>query len=118
MNNRDKSLAFSKGEFEKISDFIAENAIWTVVEEETFTGKQSILDNCKNVADYFKSVTTKFETLNVIEENNKVVINGTAEFLKDNKRVSYVSASDLYEFSGDGQIQKITSYCIQQDLKS
>ncbi len=118
MNNKDKSLAFSNGEFEKIYGFIADHAIWTVVEEDTFTGKQAILDNCKNVADYFKSVTTKFETLNVIEENNKVAINGTAEFLKDNKRVSFVSASDLYEFNDNDQIQKITSYCIQKDLKS
>ncbi len=118
MNNKDKSLAFSNGKFEKIYGFIADNAVWTVVEEDTFTGKQAIIDNCEKVANYFKSVTTKFETLNVIEENKRVVINGTAEFLKDNERVSFVSASDLYEFNEEDQIQKITSYCIQQDLKS
>ena len=111
MNNKDKSLAFSNGEFEKIYGFIADNAVWTVVEEDTFTGKKAIIDNCEKVANYFKSVTTKFETLNVIEENKKVVINGTAEFLKDNERVSFVSASDLYEFNEEDQIQKITSYC-------
>ena len=62
MNNKDKSLAFSNGEFEKIYDYIADNA----------------------------------------------------EFLRDNKRVSFVSACDLYEFNDNDQIQKITSYCIQQ----
>lgn len=36
-----------------------------------------------------------------------------AEFLRDNKRVSFVSACDVYEFNDDNQIQKITSYCIQ-----
>jgi hypothetical protein len=114
MNNKDKSLAFSNGEFEKIYDYIADNANWTIIEEDTFKGKQAIIDNCEQVGNYFKSVTTKFETISVIEENKKVVVNGTAEFLRDNKRVSFVSACDLYEFNDNDQIQKITSYCIQQ----
>jgi len=42
-----------------------------------------------------------------------VVINGTAEFLRDNKRVSLVLACDVYEFNEKSEIQKITSYCIQ-----
>ena len=114
MTNKDKSIAFSNGEFEKIFGFIADDAIWTVVEENAFNGKQEIIDNCKQVGNYFKSVTTNFETINVIEENKKVVVNGTAEFLKDNKRVSFVSGCDLYEFNDKDQIKKITSYCIQQ----
>ena len=56
-------------------------------------------------------------TLNVIAENGKVAVNGTAEFLRDNKRVSFVSACDLYEFNDKGQILKVTSYCIEQDKK-
>jgi len=71
-----------------------------------FYRQKAIIDNCEKVANYFKSVTTKFETLNVIEENKKVVINGTAEFLKDNERVSFVSASDLYEFNEEDQFKK------------
>jgi hypothetical protein len=59
-------------------------------------------------------VTTDFKTLNIIAEGNKVVINGTAEFLRDNQRVSFVSACDVYEFDDNNQIQNITSYCIQK----
>jgi len=115
MITKEKSIAFSNGEFDKIYDFIADNAIWTVVEENIFNGKQAIINNCEQVGNYFKSVTTKFETIDVIPKNNKVVVNGTAEFLRDNNRVSFVWASDLYEFNENGQIQQITSYCIQQD---
>jgi len=104
--------SFSNGEFEKTYDFIADNAVWTVVEENTFTGKQAIIDNCEQVGKYFKSVTTDFKTLNIITDDNKVVISGTAEFLKDGQRVSFVSACDVYEFNGNEQIQNITSYCI------
>ncbi len=113
MNNKDKSIAFSNGEFETIYDFIADDAVWIVVGENTFTGKKAIIDNCKQVSNYFKTVKTKFEILNAIEDNKKVVVNGTAEFLKDNIRVSFVSACDLYEFNKEGKFEKITSYCIE-----
>lgn len=105
--------AFSNGEFEKTFRFISDNAVWTVVEEETLTGKQAIVEHCLQVGNYFKSVTTDFKTLNVITDGNKVVVNGTAEFLRDNQRVSFVSACDIYEFNDKAQVQTITSYCIQ-----
>lgn len=113
MTKREIAIAFSNGEFEKTYNFISNNAIWTVVEEDTFTGKQAIIDNCEQVGNYFKSVKTDFKTLNIIANENKVVINGTAEFLRDNKRVSFVSACDIYEFNDKNEIQHITSYCIQ-----
>lgn len=105
--------AFSNGEFEMTYNFISDNAEWIVIEEDKFIGKQAIIDNCEQVGNYFQSVVTDFKTLNIITDGNKVVINGTAEFLRNNKRVSFVSACDIYEFEKDNQIQKITSYCIQ-----
>jgi ketosteroid isomerase-like protein len=83
MTKTEIAKAFSNGEFEKTNQFISENAVWTVLEEDTFTGKQAIINNCEQVGNYFKSVTTDFKTLNIITEGNKVVINGTAEFLRD-----------------------------------
>jgi len=113
MTNKTIARAFSNGEFEKVYEFIADNAVWEVVEENTFHGRQAIIDNCKQVAAYFQTVTTRFEILNVISEDNRVAVNGTAEFLREGKRVSFVKASDLYEFNDQQHIQKITSYCIQ-----
>ena len=113
MTISDIAKMFSSGDFKKTYDFIAGEAEWTVVEENNFIGKQAIIDNCEQIGNYFKSVTTQFKTLNVISDEKKIVVNGTAEFLKDNKRLSFVSACDLYEFNEKNQIQKITSYCIQ-----
>ena len=113
MTKPEIAIAFSNGEFDRANDFIADDAVWEIVEEDKFVGKNAIIENCNQVAQYFKSVTTDFKTINVISDENKVVINGTAEFLRGNKRVSFVSACDLYEFNGKNQIQKITSYCIQ-----
>ena len=113
MTKPEIASAFSNGEFDKTTDFIAADAIWEVVEEDKFIGKNAIVENCNQVGQYFKSVTTKFNTLNVIAEDNKIMVNGTAEFIRDGKRISFVSACDIYEFNDSDQIQKITSYCIQ-----
>ncbi|PZX46498.1 nuclear transport factor 2 family protein [Algoriphagus chordae] len=113
MTKTEIAKAFSNGEFEITYDFIAENAEWIVIEEDKFSGKQAIIDHCEQVESYFKSVTTDFKTHNIIADGNKVVINGMAEFLRDGKRISFVSACDLYEFNDANQIQRITSYCIQ-----
>lgn len=114
MTKTEIAKSFSIGEFEKAYNFISDNAKWTVIEEDEFIGKQAIIDQCEQVGNYFKSVTTDFKTLNIITDENKVVINGTADFLRDNKRVSFVSACDVYEFNDNNQIQNITSYCIQK----
>ena len=101
--------AFSNGEFEMTYNFISDKAKWIVIEEDKFIDKQAIIDNCEQVGNYFQSVTTDFKTLNIITDGNKVVINGTAEFIINNKRVSFVSACDVYEFNEKSEIQKITS---------
>ncbi len=113
MTRTELARAFSNGEFEKTNEYISVNTVWIVVEEDSFIGRQAILDNCKQVGEYFQSVTTDFKTLNIISEGYKVVINGTAEFLRNKKRISYVSSCDIYEFNDNDQIDKITSYCIQ-----
>ena len=113
MTKSEIARAFSNGEFVKTYDFIAENAEWIVIEEDKFIGKQAIIDNCEKVGSYFKSVTTDFKTLNTIADGNIVVINGTAEFLRDGKRISFVSACDVYEFNDQDNIKTVSSYCIQ-----
>ena len=103
---------FSTGNFELIYPHLAENVQWTVVGEDYFNGKKSVIDNCKQVTSYFNSVTTKFNTVTVIVDNNRVAVTGTAEFIRDGKRVNFVSACDVYEFNDNNELQTITSYCI------
>lgn len=114
MTTKDIAVSFSNGDFDRTYDSISEDAVWEVVEEDTFTGKNAILAQCDQVAEYFRSVTTDFKTLNVLTDGNKVVVNGTAEFIRDGRTVSFVSACDLYEFDDVGKIRRITSYCIQR----
>jgi ketosteroid isomerase-like protein len=116
MNRKEIANAFSNGQFEKVYGFIATDAVWTVVEESRYSGKQEIIDQCNQVAGYFQSVTTNFETHHIISEGNVVMVNGTAEFIRKNEVASFVSACDLYEFNDQNEIEKITSYCIQKSI--
>ncbi len=105
--------AFSNGNFEMAYPYLADNVQWTVVGEDYFDGKKAVMGNCGQVASYFKSVTTNFRTINIIADNNRVAVSGTAEFFRDGKRVNFVSACDVYEFNDNNELQTITSYCIQ-----
>lgn len=107
------ATAFSSGVFNKVYPYMADDITWDIVGENSFVGKEAVVDNCEQVAAYFQSVTTVFTTANTLVDDKRVAINGTAEFLKHGKRVAYVWACDVYLFNDKKQLAKITSYCIQ-----
>lgn len=116
MTTKDIAVSFSNGHFDRVYNSIAVDAVWEVVEEDTFAGKDAIIAQCEQVAGYFRSVTTDFKTLNLIADGNIVAVNGTADFTRDEQTVSFVSACDIYEFDDNGMIRRITSYCIQRSF--
>ncbi len=113
MTHRQVAEAFSNGKFEVTFPYLADNIEWTVVGKDHFKGRENVIENCIKTAEYFKTVTTDFKTFNIVEENQCVVINGTAEFFKDNIRLTFIFACDIYEFNLDNKLEKITSYCIE-----
>ncbi len=106
--------AFSGGQFEKCLDYLTDQTIWNTPGEQYLTGRNEIAQFCKNITAYFSSVTTNFKQLNLIENDRCVAINGTAEFIREGKRVSFVSSCDVYEFDADNKILTIHSYCITE----
>lgn len=93
MKNDIKKIAtnFSLGKFETVFDFLSENITWNIVDENIFSGKSE-----------------------VIKDENKVVIIGTAEFSRDGKRNNFVETSEFYELDNDGKIKNIKSFCISK----
>lgn len=89
--------AFSHGHFELTYSFLSNQVQWHIIGNVLLDGKEAVINNCQQVAGYFQSVTTNFETIHVIAANNKVAINGTAEFIREGKRVSFVEACDVYD---------------------
>ncbi|GAB2660051.1 hypothetical protein GCM10027036_12120 [Flavihumibacter cheonanensis] len=107
------ATAFSRGNFDSTYEYLAEDICWAVPGEATYTGKEEIIKHCTDVAAYFKTVTTKFEVHQIIKEENKIAVTGTAEFIRNGQRVSFVHGCDIYLFNDQGKLQSITSYCIQ-----
>mgnify|MGYP000928131597 CR=1 FL=1 len=112
MNIKEIAVAFSNGKFESVYPDLSENIIWNIAGERILSGKAEVIEYCNGVAEYFKSVTTNFTTYNVIVSEDRVSINGGAEFIREGKIISAVESCDVYEFDNNGKLLKVTSYCI------
>ncbi|MEN0050411.1 MAG: hypothetical protein AAF806_25325 [Bacteroidota bacterium] len=76
---------FSNGDFEQTFPFLSENVEWEIIGENFFMGKEKVIQNCNRTAQYFKSLQTDFKTEDVVVAKNKVVVRGSAEFIRDGK---------------------------------
>jgi hypothetical protein len=111
-NNRDVAMLYSGGKFAEIEEYMSDTIQWYVYEDnKTYSGKESVIAFANSVSEYFSSVTTKFETFGIIEEHSKIAIYGRGEFIRGAKTVNIVHSCDVYEFSDDGKIQNVYSYC-------
>jgi UDP-N-acetylglucosamine transferase subunit ALG13 len=115
MNQTQKQIAsdFSLGNFAEVFEYMADNIRWEIIGEQTLEGKEKVMVHCQNIATYFKSLSTDFKIHQTIQENEKVVIIGLGEFIRDSKTVSKISACDVYEFDSENKISSISSYCIE-----
>lgn len=112
MTKREIAELLSGADFGKVKDELAENIEWNMYEEPTFIkGKQAVIEFADKVKEYFKSITTNFETTGVIEDDNKIAIYGKAEFIRDGKTVNSVNSCDVYEFDEEGKVLTVNSYC-------
>ncbi len=106
--------AFSHGKFDTAIPYLSDQIIWNVVGENIFEGKDAVVTNCNQTAEYFKRVETDFKTRDIIAMENKVVVRGTGEFKRDGKQVNLMSACDVYEFNNKNELKAIFSYCIRE----
>ena len=103
---------FSEGKFAEVEDYLSAEIEWNIYEEKkVLSGKTSVLNFTKKVGEYFRSITTKFETFGLLEDGNKVAIYGRTEFFRGSKSINILYSCDVYIFNGFGNIQKIHSYC-------
>jgi ketosteroid isomerase-like protein len=114
MTKSEIAKAFSGGKFGKCFEYLTEQTIWNTPGEQYLKGKKEIEIFCEKISAYFDSVTTNFQQLNLIENGDSIAINGTAEFLRDGKQISFVSSCDVYVFSDNNKIVSIHSYCITE----
>lgn len=112
MTQKEIAMLLSGGNFEKAERYLTEDIEWNLYEDkQTVSGKKNVLEFCKKVSEYFKSITTKFEMFGIMEEKNRVSIYGRAEFIRESKTVNIVHSCDVYEFDEKGNVEVIHSYC-------
>lgn len=104
--------SFSRSDFERTYPYLSENIEWKVIKNFECKGKKEVIAQCEKTAKYFASITTDFKQLNIIENENKVAVTGTAELSKNGERIEFISACDVYEFDNNKMLRKITSYCL------
>lgn len=101
---KDIAIAFSNGKFEENYKYLADDIEWNIFGENLLHGKESVIKHCEQVAQYFQSVNTDFETYHVIEDLTVIAINGKAEFRREKKKIAVVNSCDIYEFNDNGFI--------------
>lgn len=112
MQQKEIARLFSEGQFDKTAEFLAETVTWHIYEEkQLLQGKKAVLDFAAQIAEYFQSVTTAFETSGCIAEGNTVAVYGKATFFRNGNTINSVNSCDVYEFDAAGNIVNIHSYC-------
>ena len=112
MTKREIAESLSGADFEKVGDKLSENIEWNIYEESMFIkGRQAVIEFSDKVKEYFQTITTDFKTTGVIEDENKIVIYGQAEFIRDGEIINNVNSCDVYEFDADEKVSKVHSYC-------
>lgn len=105
------AIAFSGGQFETTYPHISDDVKWNIVGDKILIGKTDVMKFCDQTAKYFSEVTTKFNMSNLVLGDNCVAIDGTAEFINKDNKITFVSSCDIYRFD-DGKLKQINSYCI------
>lgn len=114
MKHSQKEIAelFSHGRFEVVFPYLSDSIVWKIVGENVLNGKPDVVSYCKKTSEYFGSIDTIFVTDDITITENKVIIRGSGEFIRDGKRINLIAACDFYEFNRNGELEKISSYCI------
>jgi hypothetical protein len=110
--NKQNAIDFSNGEFTEVFPHLADSVVWNLFDQGKIEGKESVIDECKRIAAYFETVDTDFQITFIIQENNKIAINGVGIFSRNGNLLSDVNSCDIYEFDENNLIISISSYCI------
>ncbi|MEE6187633.1 hypothetical protein PIECOFPK_00145 [Mycovorax composti] len=105
--------SFSTGNFKPCYPYLSDATVWDTPGQQTLKGASEIVPFCEKIRDYFDSITTDFRILHVLENDNSVVVNGTATFIREDVVISEVASCDIYIFNEDNTIASLYSYCVK-----
>ena len=100
--------SFAKGNTEGFLENCADNVVWRMIGDKTFTGKNAIREF---MASMEGAEPPKFTVDNTIAEGDSVVSYGDMTMTEKEKTTPY-SYCDVYRFSGD-KIVDLSSYVVK-----
>lgn len=114
MLKKDIAFLLSTGKFSEASSYLSKEVKWNIVNDQELNGFIEVQRYFESVSEYFDTVVTNFKVDEVIENKDKVVVVGTAEFYKDDKLLNVIEACDVYLFENN-KVKELKSFCILLD---
>lgn len=103
--------AFSRHDFGAAYGYLAGGVVWNLVGGQQLVGRDSVIAECENSANYLATVETRFTKFRLLAGEDWVVIDSTAVYESPEEARSTVASCDIFRFSA-GMIVEITSYNI------
>ncbi|MCU1440131.1 MAG: uncharacterized protein JWP85_1128 [Rhodoglobus sp.] len=104
--------AFSSHRFTEAEPYLADDIEWVNVGTDPLIGKEAVIEECIESAEYLEEVRTDFREFRTIVSENAVVVDSLADYTEADGDVSTVRSCDIYDFA-DGLVIRITSYNVE-----
>lgn len=104
--------AISGHHFEEAVDQIASGVIWDTVGEAPLTGRDAVVDACRQLAKSLVDRTTDFRRFRTIVAGDTVVVDSLADYTDAAGETTTVRSCDIYDFTGD-ELTAIASYNVE-----
>jgi len=112
LNSDQIAEAFCSHKFTETYPYMADDLKWIIVGGEDLIGREAVIARCEQSAKFLESVTTTITQLKIIHADTTVVVEGAAQFLDHENKVSSVASCDIFKFS-HGRLVEITSYNVE-----
>jgi SnoaL-like domain len=104
--------AFSSHRFAETYPYLSDSIKWNNVGGKEYTGRDVVIDQCKQSASYLATVSTTFTKFKVTQAQACIVVESSAQYKDDEDQPSTVASCDVYQFA-DGLLVEIASYNIE-----
>jgi ketosteroid isomerase-like protein len=104
--------AFSRHRFSEALPHIADDVTWSLVGDDTITGKAAVAAACEGTSSELQDVTTVFTHFRTVAGQDSVVIDSVGEYTDPAGDTSVVASCDIFDFA-DGRVTAIRSYNIE-----
>jgi ketosteroid isomerase-like protein len=102
--------AFARGDTERLSDYLAEDARWNIIGISTITGRKNIMKAMEiQELEKFPEITVN----HIVAKGDSVVVESTGKAFQKAGGIYSASYCDVYRFK-DGKIKEFTTYVIER----